>query len=392
MKYKTSSLFLLSLILFFGCGTEEEAVITVLEPGHVLNIVVEEEITANQKIDFTLLEGDNTYTGKIKRRGGFSSIFPKHSFTIDLQGDHPLLDLPSDDDWIFNANYIDKTFLRHVVSYEIFSDMNANNLVSKSEYTAVEINGDYNGFYVLMERLDKSSLYINGDDSSAMIFKEPHIFRESYAGITPQEADNFHQQTYPDIDDEDMSIVIEDLRSLILDSSDELFTSELPKQIDLANFIDWHLLLLISNNSDGILKNFYLYKQDADTPIRIAPWDYDHSFGRDGDNELNLDEHPLDITRSILFKRLLTFEWYKTQLKERWTQYNEVGLLSVQGLKNRFSDKIDQIRPHVSKNFELWEPDAEWYYDSNDFDQEVDIIFEFIDLRHSRISEYFDEF
>ncbi len=49
-------------------------------------------------------------------------------------------------------------------------------------------------------------------------------------------------------------------------------------------------MLLLSNNGDGVMKNFLLYKIDSNTPFRIALWDYDHSFGRDGDNELNLME------------------------------------------------------------------------------------------------------
>ena len=46
-----------------------------------------------------------------------------------------------------------------------------------------------------------------------------------------------------------------------------------------------HLLLYLSNGGDGITKNFYIYKMDEETPFRIALWDCDHSFGRDGDNE-----------------------------------------------------------------------------------------------------------
>ena len=61
--------------------------------------------------------------GKIKRRGGYSMRFAKHSYELDFKEDISLAGLPADDDWILNANYIDKTFLRHVVSYELFEDI-----------------------------------------------------------------------------------------------------------------------------------------------------------------------------------------------------------------------------------------------------------------------------
>lgn len=125
-------------------------------------------------------------------------------------------------------------------------------------------------------------------------------------------------------------------------------------------------------------------------PFRIAPWDYDHSFGRDSVNKLNLNERPLDIERSILFKRLLSYDWYTNQLKSRWIELNNKGLPSVDGLKSRFREKSQEVLPWALKNSGLWPLGGNEYYDDNDFDQEVDIILEFIDLRHSRLTDYFD--
>ena len=160
----------------------------------------------------------------------------------------------------------------------------------------------------------------------------------------------------------------------------------------MENIIDWHLLLLITNNSDGILKNFYLYKVNTETPIRIAPWDYDHSFGRDGDNELNLDKRPLKIERSILFKRLLKFDWYRSKLKQKWLELNENNILSEIGLKRSVLIKSKRITNIVKKNFELWPIESQWYYDSNNFKKEIDIILKFIEVRHARLTKYFTEF
>ncbi len=63
------------------------------------------------------------YNGRIERRGGGSMAFPKSSYEIDLEDDIPLGQLPEDDDWILNANYIDKTFMRHTFSYDLFREM-----------------------------------------------------------------------------------------------------------------------------------------------------------------------------------------------------------------------------------------------------------------------------
>ncbi len=394
---KSYTKFIMCIFLLSVISCDKEKIIPIeqrLLNKYILNLEFEGTIPIDEKINITINETKNDvqfiYDGRIERRGGYSIQFPKHSYEIDLGADIAIVDLPKDDDWILNANYIDKTFLRHVLSYELFSLMNDINVASKCQYIELELNGVYNGLYVMKEKLDKSSLKINGSDSLAMIFKEPLIFRESYDNISPQDWSNFHQQIYPKIEIEDKTDYIEGVRDFILTSNDLVFENDFSKIFDLENIIDWHLLLLISNNGDGILKNFYLYKVDNETPIRISPWDYDHSFGRDGDNELNLDERPLTMERSILFRRLLAFDWYKTNLKERWEELNHANILSADGLKQRIQIKSAQISESVAKNFELWSVDDQWYYDDNNFIDEINIMINFIDLRHSRLENYFN--
>jgi len=392
---KRNQILAIGLLILLTGGCRETRMDMEKHELPVINIEFEGIIPKDEKIPMVLFQTDQgnsqAHKGRIERRGGFSINFSKHSFEVDLDEDISLAGLPKDDDWILNANYIDKTFLRHVVSYELFSEMNDKNLAPKTKYVELELNGVYNGLYVLMEKLDKSSLKIKGKDTDAVIFKEPHIFRETYEGITPKKQNNFHQQTYPKIDVEDKTAFVESIREFILTSTDSVFEHDIFAVFDIENIIDWHLLLLISNNSDGILKNFYLYKIDSKTPLRIAPWDYDHSFGRDGDNELNLDARPLNIERSILFARLLTFDWYKKMVKERWEYLNIANILSKSGLRQKFISKSKIVRGFAKMNFELWPVTDSWYYDSNDFEQEIDIILQFLELRHRRISDYFDK-
>lgn len=185
----------------FGCAHKETSQLEneILR----LNIDFEGHIPIDEKIPIKLYDYSSNdriaHMGTIKRRGGYSISFPKSSYEIDLLEDVSIASLPNDDDWILNANYIDKTFLHHVLSYELFCLMGEENIASKHQFIELELNGLYNGLYVLVEKLDKSSLKLEGKDSLAMIFKEPHIFRETYNGITPQYANNFHQQTYPKI-------------------------------------------------------------------------------------------------------------------------------------------------------------------------------------------------
>jgi len=395
-------LVLVSVCIFLSCE-ESQPTRSVSPPAESFTtnqnvpnffIEVEEEIPIDNEIEMDLSVTDSgdlliSIDGKIERRGGFSIGFDKHSYKLDLVGEHTLANLPEDDDWILNANYIDKTFMRHRFSYELFRDMSVDHEAPDCAYANVELNSEYNGFYLLTERLDKSSLEIDGLSQEAVIFKEPPVFIEEE--INPQNPGNYYQQTYPDIDEDDRTSDMDELKDFLYTSPDALFDEEIQQRFDIKNIVDWHLLLLLSNNNDGVLKNFYLYKINDDTPYRVAPWDYDHSFGRDGDNELNLLDRVVNPERSILFERLMQRAWYKELLKIRWQELNDETLFSLEQLKERVEVYRELIEPHTSANFEKWPVNTQWYYDDNGFDQEVEIFIEYLELRHPNLDEYINQ-
>lgn len=370
------------MYIIFGCNDSEKK-------SYVSKIYVDAN---EQKIDrnYTNAIINKKIKAKIKRRGGYSYKYPKFSYELDFENNVSLLNLPKDDDWILNANYIDKTFLRHVISYEIFSEMNQNNVSPSTRYLELYFNNKYKGLYVLMQKLDKSTLMINSKDTSSFIFKEPNVFRKNYNTIKYSKPQNPDQQIHPKVDVSSKSFVLQYVRGLFLQNK-PLSQSEFKLNFDLNNVIDWHLLLLITNNQDGILKNFFMYKVDEKTPIRFSPWDYDHSFGRDGDNELNMVERPVNLSRSIMFKKLIECDWYKIKLKEKWEYYNQINLLSKEGLRNRILEKSDSIRYAVIKNVEIWPNDSRFFYDQNNFNQEVEIILEYINRRHEKLSNQFNK-
>lgn len=329
-------------------------------------------------------------SGRIERRGGYSISFPKHAYELDFSEEVAWFDLPADDDWILNANYIDKTFLRHVLAYNLFRAMAPANRAARSVYTRVFLNGNYQGLYVLMQKLDPSSLGLLKTDRDAVIFKEPPVFQPELADFRPQYADNFYQQTYPDHEQSDRAYLMDSLRQFLFRTPDADFRRELALWFDLDNILDWHLLLLLTNNSDGLLKNFYLYRIGGGEPFRIAPWDYDHGLGRDGDNEYNFDRF-IDMEKSLLFRRLLSQSWYRTALISRWDQHQRSAVLSLPGLNLRIQALLRQLEQPVAENFRRWPPSAPAYYDANSFAQEVELLLRFLEMRHAQVEQLLRE-
>jgi len=335
-------------------------------------------------------DGDSlSLKGALKLRGGSSSKFFKHSFALELEDKFKLAGLPKDDDWILNANYIDKTFMRHKISYDLFREMGKKNIASECAYINLNLNENYEGLYVLMEEINGGMVKLDKGDTSAVIFKDPPIFFPEKLEYV-QDTSNYYQQKFPKIYIHDKTAYIEAFGHFLYHSSDEEFDRKIGDWVDLENVIDWHLLLLFTNNGDGILKNFYLYKKNSETPFRFAIWDYDHSFGRDGDYEYNMMDKPLNCDRAILLKRLKERHSYREQQQKRYWQLRKKGIFSLEHFKELVSGNDKMIRPHLKRNFEKWPVDSEWYHDDNTYEQEINLMYDFVELRLNQLDKRFE--
>ncbi len=395
-KYiKINMLFLGIIFLFTGCNFSDHDTQS-KQNIPTINIVKQGEIswTDKERCMITYTENGKSINipATIKKRGGSSSKFYKNSFTIKLNKKFGLCNIAHENDWIFNANYIDKTFMRHKLSYDLYRQMKPENTAPRCGYAFVEHNRDSLGLYVVMEKVNSGMIGVDKTDTMSMVFKEPKIFFENRLPIgNIRDTTNYYDQRYPDISVSNKTWFIEEFKNFLFYSSDSDFLEEIDKRIDIANVIDWHLLLLFSNNSDGIMKNFFLYKNNSVSPLRIAIWDYDHSFGRDGDNEMNMMEHELDCNRSILLKRLMHIPGseYPDKLKERWWALRNNNIFTYQNIEELVAQNNSIIEEAVKKNAEIWPVDDKWYFDSNNYHDELKIILEFAQLRINQLDSYF---
>lgn len=387
IKLYLSSSFVMPFFLLLSCADTTNLA--------EIDIVKTDGFSWDGKEESTILysfEGESVdMPAEIKYRGGHSARYEKHSFSLELVKKYQLTGLPKDDDWILNANYIDKTFMRHKISYDLFRDMNINNLSVASNYVDISINGEAQGLYLITEEINGGQVKLNKTDSQAMIFKDPPFLFETRIP-NPQDTNNYYQQKFPKISKNDKSAYLEQFRSLIFESSLDEFSAKIGDWIDIDNVIDWHLLLLYSYNADGILKNFYLYKLDSDTPFRIAIWDYDHTFGRDGDNERNMMERSMRMERSILFTRLLSSKDldYKERLKKIWAELRNQGVFGIEYMEAKMKDINAKINESVQLNSIIWPWDSKWYYDNNNYEEEKDLFMRFVKLRLDVLDREFD--
>ena len=375
-----SWLFVLVLALMASCRHPE--------PKPLPTIDIESgDIPYYQKVPCTMTYTDGDFQvvdeGKIKCRGGYSSGFPKHSYSLKLEHSISLAGLPEQRAWILNANYIDKTMMRHKVCFDLFREMNPDkNLASQCAYVNVTMRGRYYGLFVLMQKLNAGSLGLNKKDSLAVIYKDPPVFYGENRLSHVQEPGNYFQQNYPDIEDEDRNFYLEEVMQFMVHADDSVFASEIGNVFDIDNVIDWQLLIMFVNNGDGVMKNFYLYKRDSDTPFRIAIWDYDDSFGRDGEGELKMLKSLPNFDRCLLINRLQNNPYlnYNERLQQRYHELRDSGLFSKAHVEQMMKENHQIIQLEVARNFEKWPVDGQGYYDAYTYEEELQVMREYLDI------------
>lgn len=373
---------------------------------------IEAKISLYDADSLALFENTSIQT---KYRGNASAHNDKKSFSLKFDKKTCFEGLPScRKKWKLNAEYIDKTLIRNKLSYDLFRSFSPTNMAPRVRYSTVFFNEEYHGIYAITERVDQHMLNFTKGDTNAVLFKQPPIsqkpeihqkayedfiafshWNQFYKGFSERAMEKlisrvYYNQRFPKKSKSDKTYLIYELTTFINNSSDSDFLN--PKifntYFNLENIIDWHLLLLTTNNEDGLVKNFYLFRRGTDQPFMFCPWDYDHSFGRDGDGEINRDRF-VDITQLALINRMLALDafGYKEKLLNRYLALKNQDILTAKNLKRMININLAELAPHIEKNVERWPIDHVGHFEGSSFNNEMSIMKNWIDNNFIRIEK-----
>ena len=105
------------------------------------------------------------YNIKIERRGNTSQTFAKKSYSFNVYDPDykktptPLLNLPSSVKWVLYGPYADKSLIRNALTYSIYTQMG--NYAPRTQFIDLIINDNYQGIYVLTEKIQISANHLN---------------------------------------------------------------------------------------------------------------------------------------------------------------------------------------------------------------------------------------
>ncbi len=335
-------------------------------------------------------DAPNDYDGwaGIEIRGASSQMFPKKQYgfeTRDADGDDldvSLLGLPEEEDWILHAPYSDKSLMRNVLTYDLARAMGR--YASRVRYCELVIDGEYQGVYVLMEKIkrDKNRVDLNnlkkketsGDDLTGGYLLQ--IDRSDDPGWSSAFAGSnstykpYYQYRDPDGDDivpEQAAYIqrfIGEFETVMASDAFESETAGYPSIVDVGSFVDFFLLTELGRNVDGYRLSSYLHKdKDSDDSLLHAGpvWDFNLAYGNANyygalsttgfqaqfDQPTDLRPVPFwwaKLSESDAFLRTAAVRWYDLR----------AGLLSDAALTQRIDQTAALLDEAQERNFERW--------------------------------------
>ncbi|HUM45321.1 MAG TPA: CotH kinase family protein, partial [Chitinophagales bacterium] len=251
------------------------------------------------------------YEGKIltELQGFTGPYYPKKNYDFDivdddsLEIDTVLLGLPSENDFILKAEYLDYSLMKNTITYEMSRRMGR--YAPRTKFCEVVLNGEYIGVYTLTEkvkrdqnRVDIAALNpedISGDELTGGYIIEinengyPNDWNSQYDPINSATCDLpvAYKMVYPKIEEmeaEQFNYIhgFVDSFENALNSNDFLdAVSGYRKFISVKSFIDFMIVNEFSANYDSYGRSTFLYKEKITDGGQLnigPPWDYDRAF------------------------------------------------------------------------------------------------------------------
>ena len=365
-----------------------------------------------------LTDAYNLYNGKagIEIRGHSSQGFPKKQYGVELRDSNEnsvnvaLLGMPSESDWVLNASFTDKTFLRNVLSFKLGNEMGR--YASRTRFCEVVIDNEYMGLFILEEKVkrDKNRVDIkkmevtdiSGDaltggylmkidriDPGDKYFNS--IFPSVYPKTPSQPSPVSYIHVYPNADnilpvqqDYIKNYITQFETSLSKTTYNDPFLGYYDF-IDIDALVDYSLLNEFVKTVDAYRLSAYFYK-DRDSEggkLVFGPiWDFDISLGlADYANawlpsgwEADISPYEGIWSSPFWVKKFFNDPVFKNKYAKRWNDLKPTvfNLAEIMGYLDQTILQINQAR---ARNFIRWPIIGvyQWpeYYVGQSYEEEV---------------------
>ncbi len=353
----------------------------------------------------------NGYAGEIgiEIRGSTSQQYPKKSYGFETRHDDgsnrnaALLGLPSENDWVLYAPYTDKSLVRNVVAYGLFESMGR--YAARTRYAELFVNGDYEGLYVLVEKVKVDGDRVAVAPLTAADVDEPAVSggyvikvdkttgSGDHTWASPG-ADRYWFQAHDPPEDELAAAQLAWIEDYTLSFEAAL---DSPAFADPATgyaayadpdaLVDFLIMQELGRTVDGYRSSTFLHKDRGGRLVMGPIWDFNLSFGNadycdayqlDGwQYEFNTVCWDFETQIPPWWGRLLQDPAFTTRLKCRWEELR-AGSFATAAMHARVDAAAAEIAEAQARNFDRWDVLGKWvewnWFVGDTWEQELDYL------------------
>lgn len=334
----------------------------------------------------------NEYTGKIgiEYRGNYSLGLPQKPYSIELRDslgnnrNESLLGMPAENDWLLLANYNDKSFARNVLPQHLFEKMG--NYAVRSRFVDVVLDGEYQGIYLLAEKIKKDSnrvdiptlnpTEISGQDvTGGYIIKvdywnENDSWQSSFSPLNAPGLDIHFVYYYPSPDSiapqqkQYIQNFVNEFETTLYGSNFDNPLFGYARYIDVESFIDYFIISEFTRNEDGYKKSRFFHK-DKDKAngeyrkLKAGPvWDFDWAlkdinWGSEDGSDFMYDLVDQDVNAPGWYIRLLQDSMFANQLHCRYANLRN-SILSENYLFAQIDSVANVVNQSQVSHYLIW--------------------------------------
>ena len=299
--------------------------------------------------------------------------------------------MPAEEDWVLHGPYSDKSLMRNVLTFELWS--HTGRYGSRTRYVELILNNGYKGLYVLMENVKRDNDRVDiarlrpeensGDDLTGGYIIKLDKFDGTVSGdgfasrYEPPRKTNPDQQIFFQFDyprgDEITSQQAAYIRDYVRAFEDALYSGSFTNPVegyrayaDMNSFVDYALVTEMTRNVDAYRLSTFLFK-DKDSNgglLNIGPpWDYNLAWGNANYCDGSLTSGWAWDFNSVCDGDfwLIPFWWdrfmqdpaFVQRLNERWTELR-AGPYATSRIHAYIDSVALALEDPVARNYDRW--------------------------------------
>lgn len=273
-----------------------------------------------------------------------------------------------------NAEYKDPSLIRNKLSFDFFSEIGC--LAPRSRHVLLKLNGVIQGVYLEIESVDEKFLKSRNLPDGAIFYAVDGDANFSLMSDLDKETKKSLDLGYErKVGTENDDFYLQEMIYKINTITRADFEKEVTRYINVERYMKWMAGVVLTQNYDGFVHNYSLYR-DGDTGLfEVMPWDYDATWGRDVNGKFMDADYVRIEGFNTLTARILDVDNFRKRYRELLQSVLEQQF-TVEFLKPRVEKLHQAIRPSL-----LLDPYKKDKIDK--FDQEPDFIYSYIEKRNS---------